>query len=325
MSEQPPQQQHHHATDVKPTSLRHLIGQTGVKAQVTVALEAAWADHRRFDHGMLTGSPGLGKSALATVIAAEMATELHEVLGQSIKRPADLNALLLSASDRDLIHIDEAHELDKRMQTALYLALDKRVLLTGSDTGRKPQSVRLADFTLLLSTTDEYKLLQPLRDRMRLNLRFEFYSQAELAEVVRQQVQALRWEVGFGVAERIAVSARGTPRIALSLLQSARRVARSSGQSAVTPMHLVKAFALEGLDALGLNVTEQRHLRLLANGPTRLNVLASALGLPTRTVADVTESYLIRANLIAKNKDGLRELTSEGRAHLLEADDSQAT
>src|SRR5580704_800389 len=117
------------ATDVggvRPSSLSHLIGQRSVIEQVKVALDAAQMDANKMDSALLVGPPGVGKSALAGVIAQEMASELHEVLGQSIKTPADLNALLLAAKEKDIVHIDEAHELDKRFQTALYLATDQQ-------------------------------------------------------------------------------------------------------------------------------------------------------------------------------------------------------
>jgi holliday junction DNA helicase RuvB len=164
--------------DVAPSSLAHLIGQKSVVAQVAVGIEAAFADHKKFDHALLVGPPGLGKSALAQVIAQEMATEFHEIIGQSIKSPADLNALLLEAKDMDVIHIDECHEMKKPFQTALYLALDKRRLFLRGN-GSSPQSLPLADSTLLLSTTDEYGLLAPLRDRMKVVLRFEFYGSSD--------------------------------------------------------------------------------------------------------------------------------------------------
>lgn len=153
--------------DVAPSSIRHLIGQEGVVAQVLVAMDAAFADDRRFDDALLVGPPGVGKSALAQVIACEMATTLHEVLGQSIKTPADLNGLILAAKDKDIVHIDECHELAKPYQTALYRAIDKReIVISGSRNA--PYSLPLHDFTLLLSSTDEHALLAPLRDRMKM-------------------------------------------------------------------------------------------------------------------------------------------------------------
>ena len=129
--------------DVKPTSMKHLIGQRGVLDQVAVAVDAAFADAKKFDHALLVGPPGLGKSQTAFVISQEMATGFHEVLGQSIACPADLNALLLGAQDKDVIHIDEAHELDREFQTVLYLALDQRKLTLGG-CGRNSTSSRTA-------------------------------------------------------------------------------------------------------------------------------------------------------------------------------------
>jgi Holliday junction DNA helicase RuvB len=303
--------------DVAPSSLKHIIGQKSVVEQVAVALEAAFADQRKFDHALLIGPPGCGKTAVAHVIAEEMATDFAECLGQSISSLGDLNGLLLAAKDKTVIHIDEAHELDKSIQTALYLATDRRkVILQGGRTGNAPQTIPLADFTLLLSTTDEYCLLQPLRDRMKLILRFEFYSEDELETLIRQHARALRWQVDEGVLLLIPARARGTPRLALRLLQSCRRVCRSEGESVISVAHVERACQLEQIDDMGLGPTEQKYLEFLAGGASRLNVLASLLGLPARTVSQVTEPFLIRAGLITKDDQGRRQLTALGREHM---------
>jgi Holliday junction DNA helicase RuvB len=303
--------------DIAPSSLSHLIGQKGVVDQVTVALDAAFADGKKMDSALLVGPPGVGKSALARVIAAEMATELHEVLGQSITDTGELNALLLSAKDKDILHIDECHELNKEFQTALYLACDQRkIFLNSNGKGRMPQSIPIADFTLLLSTTDEFCLLQPLRDRMRLTLRFDFYGVDDLAHMVHHRSRALHWATDEEVFGQIARRSRGTPRLALRLLQSCHRVCRANGDNEITAEHLVRACALEQIDALGLGPTEQKYLSLLAEGSTRLNVLASVLGLPSRTVAEVTEPFLIRSGLLTKDDQGRRQLTSLGHQHV---------
>jgi Holliday junction DNA helicase RuvB len=187
----------------------------------------------------------------------------------------------------------------------------------GNGKGRTPQRVPLADFSLLLSTTDEYCLLQPLRDRMRLTLRFEFYADAELTELLRQRVLALRWSVDEQVFPLVAQRSRGTPRLALRLLQASHRVARSQGESLIQLEHLERACELEQLDELGLGPTERQYVEIVGEGPVRLNVLASLLGLPPRTIAQVTEPYLIRSGLIAKDDQGRRQLTAKGREHLL--------
>jgi Holliday junction DNA helicase RuvB len=283
-------QEHQEVNGVVPTSLSHIVGQASVVAQVGVALEAAFADGRKMDDCLLVGGPGLGKTQVAKVIAAELASDFHEVLGQSITCPADLNALLLQATDKSVVHIDEAHELKKEFQVGLYRAVEgRKFFLQGGRSGRTPQSLPVADFTLLLSTTDEYGLLQPLRDRMKLVLRFQFYSEEELVILLRQRGRALNWVVAEGVFAHVARRSRGTPRLALRLLQAARRVCRAQGEKMITLGLLERACALEGIDALGL---------------------------PPRTVSQITEPFLIRAGLVVKDDNGRRQLTALGREHV---------
>ena len=308
---------HAEVNDIHPTSLDGLVGQRAAVEQVRVALDAARHDAATFPSALLTGSPGLGKSQLARCIAAEMGTEFTEILGQAIREPSDLNAVLLAATPRAVVHVDEAHELDREFQTALYLALDRRKVLLSTRSNRGPQAIPLADFTILLSTTDEYRLLQPLRDRMRLSLRLDFYGEADLAEVARRRADALGWTMDASVLPEIARRARGTPRIALRLLQACRRVCRAEGEERITGDHLRRACDLEGTDAIGLGPTDRQYLVVLSESASRLNVVASRLGLPTRTVAEVIEPFLIRAGLMAKDDQGRRGLTAEGRQHLL--------
>ena len=185
------------------------------------------------------------------------------------------------------------------------------------------QSLPLGDFTLLLSTTDEYCLLQPLRDRMKLVLRFEFYSIDELAVLLRQRSKALNWPIDEAVFPLIATRARGTPRLALRLLQSARRVCRSEGERTITLAQLGRACLLEGIDALGLGPIEQQYLKILAEGDSRLNVIASRIGLPPRTVSQVVEPFVIRTGFVVKDDNGKRQLTPKGRDHVVKTDEQK--
>jgi Holliday junction DNA helicase RuvB len=310
--------EHQEINDVTPTSLSHIVGQQSVVEQVKVAVEASFADGKKFDHALLVGGPGLGKTQLASVIASEMAVEFNEALGQSIRNPGDLNALLLAAKDKSVLHIDESHELRKEYQTSLYRAIEGRKLFIQ---GRSSvQSIPLADFTLLLSTTDEYCLLQPLRDRMKLVLRFQFYAEEELTILLRQRSRSLNWTVDESVFPHVAQRARGTPRLALRLLQAARRVCRAEGERAITLAHLERACGLEQIDELGLGPVEQEYLGILAEGDSRLNVIASRLGLPSRTVSQVTEPFLLRAGFLVKDNQGRRQLTAQGRDHLINSE-----
>src|SRR5262249_11847964 len=160
-----PQEKHmerNEINDVAPTSLAHLIGQRSVVEQVRVALDAAQMDGLSFPSTLCCGPSGTGKSQVAKVIAAEMCSDFHEVLGQAIQSPADFNALLLGAKGKDIVFLDEVHELAKEYQTALYMALDQKKVFLQGRSGRTPQSIPLADFTLLLATTDEFRVLSPL-------------------------------------------------------------------------------------------------------------------------------------------------------------------
>lgn len=199
----------------------------------------------------------------------------------------------------------------------MYLALDKRKIVVNN--GRSFQPLPLAEFTLLLGTTDEYSLLQPLRDRMRLLLRFDFYTDEELAKIVTHRAKSLQWHMDDQLPPLIAERSRGTPRLALRLLQSSRRVCRAEGQETLTIHHLRTACQLEGLDEMGLGPTERKYLLALAEGATRLNVIASMLGLPARTLSMVTEPFLLRAGLVYKDDDGRRQMTALGKDHLMKS------
>lgn len=192
------------------------------------------ADGRRLDHALMVGPPGLGKSAICQTIYAELAADYFEVLGQSIKHPPDLNSVLLAATSGSIVFTDECHELKPEFQTALYLALDKRkiVLSGGSKSGGSPQSIPLADFSLLLASTDEHCLLQPLRDRMRLLLRFTYYSVEELTTILSQRARALGWDIHEELLPLIARRSRGTPVWHFAFF---KRVAESLEVKATTP------------------------------------------------------------------------------------------
>lgn len=205
------------------------LGQRAVVEQVRVALDAAHMDGRKFDHALLCGPPGVRKTQTAKVVAQEMAADFHEVL-QAVQSPADLNALLLGARDRDVILVDEAHELDREYQTGAVPGLDQRRLLLPVK-GRTLQAVLLADFTLLLATTDEFKLLQPLRDRMAgPAVRVLLAGRTGRPDPARRGGGPRR-----NGRAAVAARSRGTPRLALRLLQAVHRVCRSEGRTGSPP------------------------------------------------------------------------------------------
>jgi len=303
--------------DVAPTSLSHVACESNrsVIEQCRVAIDAAFQDDRRLDDILLTGPPGVGKSSLSFVLAQEMAVPFHEVLGQNLRSPADLNNLLLSCESKAICLIDEIHEAPPAIQTALYMALDKRQIMVRG--GSSIQAIPVADFTLIAATTEPYEILEPLRQRAKLHLELSFLSQSDLVTVVERRCRALSWDIEPEVLPEIARRARGVPRLALRLTASARRVSRADGRSLITVADLTRACDLEELDDLGLGPLEQRYLRLLIEGPKRVNVLASMLGVPAKTLSCVTEPFLLRAELVTKDDASRRQLTPRGRRQVL--------
>jgi len=300
------------------TSLDQVVGQKLVVEQAKVALQAAKNDGTKFDHAMLVGGPGLGKTQISQLIGNEMADGFLEVLGQSLSSTDQLNPTLLSLAtrgQRPVLFIDEAHELPKDIQTALYLALDQgKVVLQGRNNSR-PIGIPIGcDFTVLLATTHEYQLLPPLRDRMKLVLRFQHYSSSELEEISKARADAMNWRVeNQAVFSSIAGRSRGTPRLALRLLQAAYRCSRGRNGSTISVEDLELACELDGIDSSGLGHLDRQYLLILAEGPTALNVAASRLGIQSKTVSDCLEPYLLRTGLMYKDESTKRKLTQRGR------------
>jgi Holliday junction DNA helicase RuvB len=301
-----------------PPTLSHVIGQRQVVEKLRIAVEAAWADSAPLDHVLLTGPAGVGKSMIAKVIAREMATEVHEAMGQSLLSPQAVNGLLLGASSPNaIVFIDEIHEAMPMSQTALFRALDEGAVFLKEAYSDSVTKINLVPFTLVLATTDPQRLLPPLRDRMRLICQLSRYSIDDLAALLRQKTGQCGWQVEESALRQIAQRGMGTPRLALRLLQSARRTARADGATTITQAHVERTFAVEEVDSLGLGPDEQRYLRLLgeAGGPVRLNVLASRLGQPVDAVARVVESNLVWLGLIDRSDLG-RALTARGIEHV---------
>jgi Holliday junction DNA helicase RuvB len=300
--------------DVQPTSFRHIIGQRLVTQALEIAVSASFAEQKRLDEILLCGPPGLGKSAYITVLASELGgVPFTELLAQSITNTAELNQALLSASD-GLLFLDEIHLLRPTHQHALLQVLDKRrIFLSG---GRSVQSIPVAPFTLVGATTDPDGLIEPLVSRFRIILHLDYYEESDLAEIVRQRCRALGWEFEPNVLTEIAQRGKGTPRIAIRLLQSARRVQVAEGATALGVAHLHRACEIERISDLGLDSIQQKYLALLAGGPQRLNVLASMLGVSTKVLTKTVEPFLLRSGLVVKDDQARRNLTEIGQDHL---------
>jgi Holliday junction DNA helicase RuvB len=300
-----------------PPTINHFQGQPEAVALFRTALEAAWNDGTRLPHMLFTGPPGTGKTTLAHLAGREMGVEVHERLGQTLETPAVVNGVLMEADDKEIVFIDEAHELPRPCQTVLYRAMeDRSVFLNGEQ--RRTLKLPLSDFTLVLATTDEYCLLAPLRDRCKIVIPFRWYASADLAAIVKQRAQLMGVELAAELPELIAGRAKGTPRLAIRLLESCHRYARARDENQVAANHFRATVELEQIDDLGLSRDEQRYLRLLADKhgePVRLITAESALGLHRRTIQTVIEPFLIRAGLCERLPAG-RAITPQGLSHL---------
>lgn len=301
-------------SDTVPTSLDSFVGQEYVLAAVKVALDASRNDGTRFPHALFVGPPGLGKSNLVQIIANELGVQLRETLAQTLIHTNDIAALLLEGESRQIIFLDECDELDVGHQTLLYRALAERKLFLPQGRGsRAMRCLPLEDFTFIMASNHESRLARPLVERFKMVCRFEFYSAQEILALLTDRAAALGWNCKDDVLPRIAQVSRGVPRIGLRLLESVRRTARSENAEILTASHFGRMCRIEGLNGRGLDRTECSYLRILGEEgkAVRVGVIADRLGLPTRTVSGVIESFLVRERLISRSDDG-RALTDAG-------------
>ena len=300
--------------DVQLRGFRQLIGQSHVKKALEVAVEASFAEHKRLDDVLLCGPPGLGKTGLVTVLQHELALPtLTTVLAQSITNTAELNSVLLSATE-GLLFLDEIHLLSPHAQHTLLKVLDERKI--DINTGKTVTSIPVAPFTLVGATSEFDGVIAPLADRFRIVLFLDYYDEDELAQIVRQRLVAMGWGFEPNLPVEIARRAKQTPRIALRHLASCRRWQMAEGSDQLTVDHLRRACEVERISPLGLDNLQQKYLQLLANGPQRLNVLASMLGTSTKVLTKTCEGFLLRSGMVVKTDSGMRTLTETGQRHL---------
>lgn len=319
----PQLQTHHDIQQGRPIALEHMIGQPRPVRQLRTALDAYFNDRasnnadQAFPHVLLVGPSGVGKSSLSHIVANELGTTLHEELAQNLGMPNALHGLLMMVEGGHCVFLDEIHELYPMSQTTLYRALEDRKLFLPTHNSVKGHAVDLPPFTLIAATTDEWALSKPLRDRFKIILRLAHYSDDELTAVVMQRARRLGWSLTNDAAKAIAARGRGTPRIALRILEAARRTVRAEGSDTIDDNILAKTLDVEGLDHAGLDSVEQQYLRILheASGPIRINVIATRLGLPQQTVV-MFEQDLLRLGFIAKDQSSQRLLTSAGQRHV---------
>jgi len=311
------EQIYNEVNDCRPQIIEHFIGQKSIVQRVRIALNSAWNQGTKLPHMLMQESPGLGKTELSHILAKEMGCELHEQLAQNIKDPKDLHAFLLTPKNREVILFDEIHELPAIAQTTLYRAMENQQIFLECKRGKKSRPLKIANFTILGATTDPHKLLQPLRDRFKLILDYQFYTVQELEAMLRTRVQQLQWIVEDSVFALIAQRGKGVPRITLRLLESVKMLASSMNEEVIRQDHFHRTCEIESIDPKGLTGNEVRYMEILYenDGSARLNVIASRLGLHPKHVSTIIEQFLIRTGLVTKN-NSIRVLTQNGLSHL---------
>ena len=306
---------------LRPRSLDDFVGQSRVKEQLSIALEAARTRGEALDHVLLVGPPGLGKTSLAYIVREELGVGIRTVAGPALERKGDLAAILTSLETRDVLFVDEIHRLSSSVEEVLYPALEdfRLDIIVGQGPAARTLTLDLPAFTLVGATTRTGLLTTPLRDRFGMTFRLDYYDPAELGVIVRRSAGILGVEIGDDAADEIARRSRGTPRVANRILRRVRDVAEVRHQGVITPEVAKEALELLEVDGCGLERMDRDLLRAIVErfdgGPVGLSTLAVALGEETDTVEDVYEPYLLQLGFIQRTPRG-RIVTKSGREHL---------
>jgi len=306
---------------LRPKDLSEFVGQQRVVDQLSLVIAAAKKDNRSADHILLAGPPGLGKTTLAMIVAAESERTLKLSSGPAIQSAGDLASILSALEPSDVLFIDEIHRLSRSAEEMLYLAMeDFRVdVMVGKGPGASSISLDIAPFTLVGATTRSGMLPNPLRDRFGFTAFLEYYEPADLEQVIQTSSRKLGVEIEGDALSELAKRSRGTPRIANRLLRRTRDFASVGEHGVITNDVVVQAMELFGVDQAGLDRVDNQLLRLLAtkfnSKPVGLSTLAVALGEEPDTIEAVLEPYLIRVGFIQRTPRG-REITPDGIAHI---------
>jgi len=306
---------------LRPRRLDDFVGQASVREQLAVSIEAAAARGDALDHVLLAGPPGLGKTSLAQIVAAELGVPFVQTAGPALERKGDVAAFLTALEPRAVFFVDEIHRLPRALEETFYPAMEDGQLpiTVGQGAGARVVTLDLPPFTLVGATTRAGLLTTPLRDRFGIQHRLEHYDAVHLAQIVRRSAALLQIAVEEEGAHAIAARSRGTPRVANRLLKRVRDYAEVRGDGTVTAAVAGHALDLLEVDHEGLDRLDRELLRaiceLFGGGPVGLSTLAVAVGEEQDTVEDVYEPYLLQRGFIERTPRG-RAATRRAWLHL---------
>ena len=305
---------------LRPQLLKDYIGQQKVKETLSIYIEAARQREEPLDHVLFYGPPGLGKTTLAGIIANEMGVKMKVTSGPAIEKPGEIAAILNNLSEGDVLFIDEIHRLNRQVEEVLYPAMEDFAIDIVIGKGAAARSIRLdlPKFTLVGATTRAGLLTAPLRDRVGVVSRLEFYSTQDLMTIIRRSAEVLHVKIDERGAEELARRSRGTPRLANRLLKRVRDYAQVCHDGVITLQVANEALDLLDVDKYGLDQSDRNILLTMMNkfrgGPVGLDTLAAALGEDSGTLEEVYEPYLIKNGFIQRTPRG-RVVTELARAH----------
>ncbi len=306
---------------LRPRRLRDFVGQEPVKDQLGVSIAAAAGRGEALDHVLFAGPPGLGKTSLAQIVAAELEVQFVQTAGPALERKGDIAAVLTALEPRAVFFVDEIHRLPRALEETFYPAMEDRSLpiTVGQGAGARVITLELPPFTLIGATTRAGLLTTPLRDRFGIQHRLEHYGPEELATIVRRSARLLDVAIDDGGAQAIAQRSRGTPRVANRLLKRVRDYVEVRGSGVVTSAEAAAALDLLQVDHEGLDRLDREILRAICEkfggGPVGLSTLAVAVGEEADTIEDVYEPYLLQRGLMERTPRG-RAATRRAFAHL---------